>query len=370
MKKYFIFLLLICLLLIIPICTVNGQSDDFDIAYGYLKKYNGTSSNVTIPSSVTEIGNDAFINKSTLQSVVIPSNVKKIGVNAFAGCYNLRSVNIQGAEVIEAGAFLYCNRLSDVILPDSLDWIGAKAFYDTSITRVTIPANVSEIYDDPFPKNAALTVTKGSYAQQWAAGTNYRIEKVIDGTVTLPASISLSQNNLDMVVNDYLKLRATFSPANVTNKAVIWTSSDPDVVSVEDVYSGDIVAEGVGTATITAKAAGNENVKASCRVTVTDITCPSGVNQADLPDNLKEIKNSAFENDKSITKVILPDGVSTIGNRAFANSRCLTLIYIPDSVTSIGEDAFLNDNNITFACKSDNYGAVYARQHNIDWHIK
>ena len=49
---------------------------------------------VTIPDSVTSIGNSAFYGCSGLTSVTIPDSVTSIGDSAFYGCSGLTSVTI------------------------------------------------------------------------------------------------------------------------------------------------------------------------------------------------------------------------------------------------------------------------------------
>ncbi|EKT3957560.1 leucine-rich repeat domain-containing protein, partial [Flavobacterium psychrophilum] len=62
---------------------------------------------VTIPNSVTTIGDEAFADCSGLTSVTIPNSVTAIGENAFAGCSSLRTVNchITSPLVINANVF-------------------------------------------------------------------------------------------------------------------------------------------------------------------------------------------------------------------------------------------------------------------------
>ena len=57
------------------------------------------------------------------------------------------------------------------------------------------------------------------------------------------------------------KLAVTFTPEQVTNQEVIWESSNPDVLSVQD--SGMIKGISYGTATVTATSKADESVKAS-----------------------------------------------------------------------------------------------------------
>ena len=65
--------------------------------------YKGAAADVTIPSSykgkpVTTIGNDAFKNNHTITNVTIPSSVTFIGQDAFAGCKDLKTVNYPGTK--------------------------------------------------------------------------------------------------------------------------------------------------------------------------------------------------------------------------------------------------------------------------------
>ena len=54
--------------------------------------------NITIPSGVTTIGDEAFWGCSSLTSITIPSSIITIGKNAFYICYNLKTINIMKPE--------------------------------------------------------------------------------------------------------------------------------------------------------------------------------------------------------------------------------------------------------------------------------
>lgn len=60
--------------------------------------------------------------------------------------------------------------------------------------------------------------------------------------------VALSQTSLSLEVGQAVELTATVYPADATNKAVTWESSNPSVVSVEN---GKVTAVAVGTARIT-----------------------------------------------------------------------------------------------------------------------
>ena len=69
-----------------------GESTDFVIENSILTKYTGTDSNVTIPDSVTIIGEAAFDGNTHINSVYIPESVTEIRNVSFANCTNLSSV--------------------------------------------------------------------------------------------------------------------------------------------------------------------------------------------------------------------------------------------------------------------------------------
>ena len=125
--------------------------------YAFAYCYDLTS--VTIPDSVTTIREYAFACCSSLTSVTIPDSVTTIGYEAFASCYDLTSVTI-GDSVTEIGdgAFEYCYDLTSVTIPDSVTTIGSSAFYYCeSLTSVTIPDSVTTIGDEAFAYCRSLT---------------------------------------------------------------------------------------------------------------------------------------------------------------------------------------------------------------------
>ena len=70
---------------------------------------------ITIPSSVTSIGINAFNSCKSLTSVTIPSSVTSIGGGAFAGCKSLTSITIPSSVTsIGINAFNSCTRLTDI----------------------------------------------------------------------------------------------------------------------------------------------------------------------------------------------------------------------------------------------------------------
>ena len=75
----------------------------------------GSLTSITIPDSVTKIGERVFVFCTSLTSVTIPDNVTSIGELVFEFCSSLTSITIgSGMNIIGTKAFAYCTKLTDV----------------------------------------------------------------------------------------------------------------------------------------------------------------------------------------------------------------------------------------------------------------
>uniref|UniRef100_UPI004056BB06 protein kinase domain-containing protein n=1 Tax=Alistipes sp. TaxID=1872444 RepID=UPI004056BB06 len=123
-----------------PVTTIRGYC------------YNLGLKSVTIPDSVTTIGDRAFSSCYNLTSVNIGNSVTTIGSYAFFGCRNLTSVTIpDSVTTIGGGAFFGCTSLTSITIGDSVTTIGKQAFRDcTGLTSITIPDSVMTIGEEIF----------------------------------------------------------------------------------------------------------------------------------------------------------------------------------------------------------------------------
>ena len=99
----------------------------------------------------------------------------------------------------------------------------------------------------------------------------------------IPTNVSLNAGSLQLTKGTSKTLTATVSPANATDKSVVWSSSNSSVAKVDS--NGKVTAVGNGTATITAKTT-TGNKTASCTVTVS--TLPSAVSLNKTTASLKK----------------------------------------------------------------------------------
>ena len=114
---------------------------------------------ITIPNSVTSMGNSAFSGCTGLMSVIIPNSVTSMGNSAFSGCTGLMSVTIPNSVTSMGNStFSGCTGLKSVTIPNSLTRIGEDAFSGCAgLTSVTIPNSVSSIGEDAFSGCTGLT---------------------------------------------------------------------------------------------------------------------------------------------------------------------------------------------------------------------
>lgn len=102
---------------------------------------------VVIEEGVTTIGKDSFNGCNAMESVSLPVSLTQIGESAFLYCTSLADVTIpDGVTVIESSTFDGCNALSEIIIPDSVTAINTEAFrMCTGLKSIRLPEKLSEI---------------------------------------------------------------------------------------------------------------------------------------------------------------------------------------------------------------------------------
>ena len=119
---------------------------------------------LTIPETVTAIGEGAFTNLEGLKTIIIPSTVKRIEKNAFRNNKTLENVIIQekegeGLEYIGPGAFYGCSNLKTINLPDTITTIESECFRGcTQLSNIKLPANLTVLTAHSFMETGLKTI--------------------------------------------------------------------------------------------------------------------------------------------------------------------------------------------------------------------
>ena len=124
---------------------VKRVGNNWPPVFGYP---NDSVTSITIPNSVTSIGNSAFYGCFSLTgTLTIPNGVTSIGDSAFNNCRGLTSITIpNGVTSIGNQAFVSCYSLTSITIPNSLTSISDHTFNGCSgLTSITIPNGVTSI---------------------------------------------------------------------------------------------------------------------------------------------------------------------------------------------------------------------------------
>jgi len=357
---------------------------------------------LTMPNSIREIGSSAFGSCTNLTELTMSTSLTKIGSSAFSGCDKLTSLYFPASvTVIGSSAFNSCDSLQSIVVAadnsvyDSRDNCNAVIrTADNAIIltcrNTTIPNSITKIADYAFYQNYNLTsmeipssVTEiGRYA--FAYCNNLESITVPDGIHTIGENAFMSCSKLaafDMpdsllaiksnTFSDCVSLASISIPAKVTsiqrnafsncrNLAAIEVSSDNAVYDSRNNCNAIIKSEsdvlflGCKNSVIpeSVKAIGNsafDNCDGLKSVTlpnsVTDIgefafsNCDS-LQTVDLGNSLKAIRYNAFSHCRALTSVVIPNSVDTIAGYAFTGCSKLTTVKFGTSVKCIGNFAF------------------------------
>ena len=338
----------------------NFKGENYTIWANAFSGCTGLTS-VTIPNSVTSIGEQAFYGCTGLTSVTIPNSVASIGEQAFYGCTGLKevinksSMNItkgatdngyvayyanfvynggktvigdfvfsdqekalvkytgNGGDVtlpenfkrenytIWANAFSGCTGLTSVTIPNSVTSIGEQAFYGcTGLTSVTIPNSVASIGEHTFSGCSGLmsiNVESGNPNYASRDGILYNNDKTelifcpqkIAGSVVIPNSVKS------------IGSRAFYNCSGLTNVVI-----PNSVLEIESLAFR------------------------SC----------SGLVELNIPNSVNTIGSGAFRACSNLAKVTIGNTVANIGSEAFRECVGLTDITVPRSVTAVDASAF------------------------------
>lgn len=273
-----------------------------------------TSGKILLPSSVEEIGSNAF-SASTIDTIAIPERVKEIQPGTFSSCHSLRRVEFPaGLETISNYAFNNCSNLDSVSIPAQVDSIGDYAFANcTCLRTVTIERpQIAHLGTNIFENcpNLDLTLVLGDTYYRCADDATSCI--VPEGIKHIAANAFQGCGQLQ----------------EVSLPASLQTIGDYAFAECVQLPSIDLPAQ--------VKSIGIGAFQAC--TTLKDIV---------LPDSLTDISNYAFQNCYNLDSIRIPDPVTSIGAYAFSGCTSLSYVSLNKKLSNINRNAFEGCSNLS-----------------------
>jgi hypothetical protein len=285
--------------------------------------FSGCSSltNITLGSGVTSIGVSAFsgidgighLHGCPLINVTIPNSVTNIGNYAFARCYSLTTVTISNSVTsIGAYAFVGCSSLTSVTIPNSVISIGDRAFDGTSLTNITFGSGVTGIGDYAFAECSSLT--------------NITVDP-LNSAFSSVEGVLFNHNQTTLVQYPGGKVGDYTIPNSVTSIGGSAFTSCSGLTSVT--IPNSVTNIGAGTYII------GVGAFSEC----------SSLTSVTIPNSVTSIGEAAFIYCYGLTNVILGSGVTSIGDYAFSSCSSLTRLHFQGNAPSVGgTNVFVGDN--------------------------
>lgn len=258
-------------------------------------------SDIILPSSLQVIDSRAF-HSTALVSVSVPSSVVNIGKDAFNDIYALKEIKVDEANTVYSdidgvlcsktktvllrypnskgktytvpntikkiydGAFSYCPELETVVFPASVISFGNNIFASNSkLKSITIlnpePATLESSFNvsDVFilvPKQS-VNLYRNTY--RWR-------DMNIKAIGSIAENITMGAAELTLEVGSESQLQCTVSPETAENKTVTWNTTDANVVTVDEM--GNLIAVSEGEAIVSATTNDGTNLVANCKIKV------------------------------------------------------------------------------------------------------
>ena len=276
-------------------------------------------------SGVEYIDDAAFADCENLANVTLPNTLSEVGEYAFQNCSALLNIDLNGSIItLPEGLFAGCTWLTEIGLPNSLETISTGAFRDcVNLKAIDFGASVSEIAADAFEGCGGLT----SFSV--AGGNSYY--KAVDGVL-------FNKSGKQLMLYPKGKSDASYAvPAGVTTIASN-AMSDSRIKTLN--LNSELTTLGAGA-----------------------LSGSSLLEMIGFNTTLSTIGANAFDGCINLREVTLPESVNKVGAEAF-DMTGLTRIYIP-AQTELGRNAIPELDGLTIYGHRGSEAEIYANSHGI-----
>lgn len=314
---------------------------------------------ITIPDTVTSMdaNGDQFANCTAVTSVTLSKNLTELPKTAFFTLKSLKHLpDLSNVTSVGTSCFAGCAALEEMVIPESLTFIGANAFARSSLTEITVLGDPTGL-DSAFYNSLNLTTFVApkltTIGKQMFQGCTALVNFIVPDNVTL-----IGERAFQGCTN----LKTLTFPASY--KAETLSFGLTPFVSCP-AFEGYVIEDGasiVRTEDGTLLAGGGKVlVSLPQDFKGTSYTVPDGVEtisdylfyknttitSVTLPASLKKIGTAAFQGCTKLTSIALPDGFTTLGEHAFDGCSGLKTVTFGQSLTSVPAYAFSNCSALT-----------------------
>lgn len=266
---------------------------------------------------VKEIGECAFIYCDSLRNITLPNSLNAIGAWVFYSCSSLKNINIpRGVSKIENHLFSQCSSLTSVNMSPNITTIGEKAFFKCiSLKSIKLPNMLDSIGGGAFSFCSSLREIK------------------------FPNTLK----NIGIAAFRFCtSLKSLYIPSSVN---FIGAYAFDDCSGLKRVQFQNHIEEQSDTLLRLL-----ENTFSDCE----------NLESLELPNHLTYIDEYCFYNCSSLKTITLPLQVDSIGYTAFRDCTSLSKITIPSSVSYIDCCVFSNCTSLrSIILESDNPPEIY-----------
>ena len=308
-----------------PLTTVVWLPANCSIGTGESSPFYSSSSKITsftFGDQVQTVPSYICYKMNQLDTIVLPPSVSSLGQYAFYGCTSLKSINLPVTQKTLPTSFLEgCSSLESIELPTTLTTINTDAFYGCSkLANVTLHEGITTIYNRAFQNCKLSSVT-------------------IPSTVTSIGSAAFQGNPTTSVT----WLPKTCSIGTGDNAPFYSTSS-----KITSFVFGDSVQTIPGY--LCYKMNKLENIALPEKLVTIGQYAFNGcslLKDVTIPASVSSIGTYAFAFCTSIKNFVFPQGIKTVATSILEGATGLTEVIIPATVTTINQDAFYNCSGLT-----------------------